>query len=94
MSVRQWVAPQELTIFEACQLWQDHADILPRSCEFHVDISRTTEMDSAGAQLLLFIVTCARQNDCQVQLTGISEAIGLKLKQLGLLKPLGLEEPA
>jgi len=93
MPTKQWIAPQELTIFEVGPLWQAYQADPPRDSEFNLDLAHVATLDSAGAQLLLYLVHHSKQQGCLPRIVALPDSIRSILNQLGLQKSLGLEEP-
>lgn len=68
----------ELTIYRAaelCDALKAAVAGVPEGCEFDVDLSEVTEMDSAGVQLLMAARKTARSGGRQLRISAASPAV-------------------
>ena len=65
----------ELTIYRAAELKEAMLAALDRAAALELDLSRVTELDTAGVQLLMLIHQTARVRSKQLRLTAPSPAV-------------------
>lgn len=74
----------ELTIYRASDLCGELLGLLRRPGELTLDLSQVSEMDSAGAQLLLAARAAAQETQRSLHLVAASPAVHEVLQSLGL----------
>ncbi|MFM2482519.1 STAS domain-containing protein [Celerinatantimonas sp. YJH-8] len=90
-SVKQWRAPDALTIYEVQEIgahWIDESQWL---CSWQFDLAATAEIDSCGVQLLLYLQRCLKEHDQQLWLYNVQDDVLAALKLMGLEKVLRFE---
>lgn len=73
--VRQITLEGEMTIYNAVDTKSSLMDALRKSKELEINLSKVTEVDSAGVQLLLMTKREAGKNDIPFRLVNHSDAI-------------------
>jgi anti-sigma B factor antagonist len=84
----------EMTVYRAVELKDAMLGALRRSGAVEVDLSRVTEIDSAGVQVLLLGKQLAAARHQELRLTATSPAVDEVLALLNLRGHLGLTSPA
>ncbi|PXX48029.1 STAS domain-containing protein [Aquitalea magnusonii] len=74
----------EQTIYQAQAVHQQLAAALREHAQLEVDLSQIEEIDSAGAQVLLWLHRAAQQQSCQLTLSHPSPAVRDFIRLLGL----------
>ena len=74
----------EQTISQAQAVPQQLAAALREHAQLEVDLSQIEEIDSAGAQVLLWLHRAAQQQSCQLRLSHPSPAVRGFIRLLGL----------
>lgn len=74
----------EQTIYQAPALHQQLAAALREHPQLEIDLSQIEEIDSAGAQVLLWLQLAAAQQPCQLTLSRPSQAVLEFIRLLGL----------
>jgi|APCry1669189844_1035258.scaffolds.fasta_scaffold26914_2 anti-sigma B factor antagonist len=74
----------EQTIYQAPALYQQLAAALREHSQLEIDLSQVEEIDSAGAQVLLWLHQAAQQQPCQLTLSHASPAVVDFIRLLGL----------
>ncbi|RQO76301.1 hypothetical protein DBR44_06410 [Aquitalea sp. FJL05] len=74
----------EQTIYQAPALHQQLAAALREHAQLEIDLSQIEEIDSAGAQVLLWLHQAAPQQPCQLTLRHASPALVDFIRLLGL----------
>jgi anti-sigma B factor antagonist len=83
----------EMTVYRAVELKDAMLGALRRSGAVEVDLSRVTEFDSAGVQVLLLGKQLAAARSQELRLTATSPAVDEVLALLNLRGHLGLAAP-
>ena len=79
----------EMTIYRAAELRASIAHAIEGATALTLDLSDVTEIDSAGAQLLIAARRTARETGCALTIAGYSDAVCEALDVLGLADELG-----
>lgn len=74
----------EQTIYQAPALHQQLAAALREHAQLEIDLSQVEEIDSAGAQVLLWLHQAAQRQSCQLTLRQPSQAVLEFIRLLGL----------
>lgn len=80
----QLVFGGELTIYSASALFNEHIKALQMEDSISLDLSEVEEIDTAGAQILLFLFAEAARQEKSCQLTAFSEAVGRYIRLFNL----------
>lgn len=84
----------ELTIYRAAELRTSIRHAISGATALTLGLGAVTEIDSAGAQLLIAARRTARETGCMLTLAGHSEAVLDALGVLGLVDALGVSSAA
>lgn len=79
----------ELSIYRAAELRQWLAVTLPHDGELNVDLAEVTEIDTAGAQLLLAGKRLARERGCRLRYVNHSAPVLALVELFDLAATLG-----
>jgi anti-anti-sigma factor len=84
----------ELTIYRAAELKQTLLEPLARCGELEVDLSKVTELDSAGIQVMLLAQRTAATKGVELRYVAHSAPVAQVLRLLGLGSALGADRGA
>jgi anti-sigma B factor antagonist len=84
----------ELTIARAAELKSQLVPPLAQGGALEIDLSKVTELDTAGVQLLLLAQRTAAANDVELRFVGHSRVVANVVALLGLGTLLGLNAPS
>jgi anti-anti-sigma factor len=79
----------EMTIYRAAELRASIASAIEGAAALTLDLSEVTEIDSAGAQLLIAARRTARETGCALTIAGCGDEVMDALGVLGLAAELG-----
>jgi anti-anti-sigma factor len=81
----------ELTIYRAAELKQTLLELLATPGALEIDLSKVTELDSAGVQVMLLAQRTAAAKGASLRFVAHSPPVVQVLRLLGLGATLGLE---
>jgi anti-sigma B factor antagonist len=84
----------ELTIYRAVDLKRVLIEPLEQRVALDVDLSKVTELDTAGVQLLLLVQRAAEANEVELRFLEHSPAVKEVLELMGLSTSLGVPAPS
>jgi anti-anti-sigma factor len=80
----------EMTIYSASANFQRLRDYIAKRAPVHLDLSKVTEIDSSGLQLLLYAQSEADAQELDFSVTATSEAVDDMFDLLFLRRTFGL----
>lgn len=78
------VVEGEMTIYTAAELKQVMSELVDEALEVEIDLSRVSEIDTSGVQLLMMIKKYRKKSEKELRITGQSLQVKEALSILGL----------